>query len=101
MISFLISLAVLLIGYFVYGRITKKVFLPAVLDVKFWVIVILIYYLLATIMPIDKIIGKLYPIFGVILIVMALGIIGGITFNPDYSIPELTLTNLHPKDLPM
>lgn len=47
---------------------------PNFLNVKIWTIVILIYYFLATILPIDKIIGKVYPIFGICLIVMAAGI---------------------------
>ena len=51
---------------------------PNVLNAKFWLVVILIYYLCATFLPIDKIIGKLYPIFGICLIIMALGVAGGI-----------------------
>ncbi len=73
---------------------------PASLGVGFWVIVILIYYVLATLLPIDKIIGKLYPVFGVTLIVMALGIIFGIV-KGGYTIPEITLTNSHPEGLPI
>ena len=46
-----------------------------------WMIIILVYYLLSAIVPIDKIIGKAYPVFGVILIVMALAVIGGVTFQ--------------------
>ncbi len=46
-----------------------------------WLIVILIYYLLAAILPIDKIIGKAYPIFGIILIVMAVSVIFGVMAN--------------------
>ena len=46
-----------------------------------WMIIILVYYLLSAILPIDKIIGKAYPVFGVILIVMALAVIGGVIFQ--------------------
>ena len=54
-------------------------------------IVILVYYILATLLPIDKIIGRFYPIFGIALLVMALGILAVLLFNSDtYSIPELT-----------
>lgn len=67
----------------------------------FWIVVILIYYVLATLLPIDKIIGKLYPIFGVILIIMAASIAGGMIFLPQYSIPEITLRNLNPEGLPI
>jgi len=62
-----------------------------------WSVIILIYYLLATLLPIDKLIGKLYPVFGVLLILMAVTVIGGIVFSGgQYVIPELTLANLHP-----
>lgn len=47
---------------------------PSALNLTFWVCVIFAYYFLATIMPIDKIIGRFYPIFGAILIFMAVGI---------------------------
>ena len=74
---------------------------PNVLGNTFWIVVILIYYVFATLLPIDKVIGKLYPVFGVILIVMALSIAGGIIFIPKYTMPELTLTNLNPEGLPI
>lgn len=74
---------------------------PAALGNTFWIVVILIYYVLATLLPIDKVIGKLYPIFGVILIIMALSIAGGMIFLPQYTIPEITLTNLDPDNLPI
>ncbi|MDD6189701.1 MAG: carbon starvation CstA family protein [Clostridiales bacterium] len=69
---------------------------PSTLNITFWTAAILIYYVLATMMPVDKLIGRLYPIFGVILIVMALGILGSSMFSGKYTIPELTLHNLHP-----
>jgi carbon starvation protein CstA len=54
-------------------------------------IVILAYYILATLLPIDKIIGRFYPIFGIALLVMALGILAVLLLNSDtYTIPELT-----------
>lgn len=67
------------------------------IDTKIWVTVIFIYYIVATILPIDKVIGKVYPLFGAALILMALGIAGGL-FIKGYTIPELTLTNLHPDE---
>ena len=72
---------------------------PAFLNEMFWIVVILLYYVLATLLPIDKLIGKLYPIFGVILIVMAVSVLGGTVFG-GYAIPELTLKDLHPEGLP-
>ena len=73
---------------------------PNVLNEQFWIVVILVYYVLATLLPIDKLIGKLYPIFGVILIVMAVSVLGGIVVG-GYKIPEITLANLHPEGLPV
>ncbi len=73
---------------------------PESLDTNFWLLVIIIYYFLATVLPIDKIIGRIYPVFGIILMIMAVGIVGGI-FAKGYQIPELTLTNLHPGKLPI
>ena len=51
---------------------------PDWMNAAFWVVVILTYYLLATLLPIDKVIGKLYPVFGGVLVLMAVGIIGGL-----------------------
>lgn len=60
---------------------------------------IFLYYIAATVLPIDKIIGKIYPILGFLLIVSAVGICIGM-FIYGNPIPELTLENLHPKGLP-
>ena len=68
-----------------------------------WVWLILAYYFVATLLPIDKIIGKIYPIFGVALILMALALLGVLLFGP-YRIPELTtLANaqLDPHSVPI
>ena len=66
----------------------------------FWLAVVLIYYFIATFVPIDKIIGKIYPIFGICLIIMAIGVGVGI-FTDGYTIPEITLQNLHPAKTPI
>lgn len=71
---------------------------PAILNKTFWIFVIIIYYLLATVLPIDVIIGKIYPIFGAALVFMAVGVSGAIIFK-GYTIPELTFTNLHPNNI--
>ncbi len=73
---------------------------PKSLNETFWIVVILLYYVLATLLPIDKLIGRLYPIFGVILIVMAVSVLGGTLFG-GYTIPEVTLADLHPDKLPV
>ena len=55
---------------------------------------ILVYYVLATLLPIDKLIGRIYPLFGVALLVMALSILCILLFQSDiYVIPELTSLN--------
>ena len=62
-----------------------------------WVAIIIVYYFIATIMPVDKIIGKIYPIFGAALIFMALGMLGVVLFG-GYEMPELTsIENMHYK----
>lgn len=73
---------------------------PNVLDARFWLVVVIIYYFIATFVPIDKVIGKIYPIFGICLIVMAVGVAGGL-FIQGYTIPEIQLANLHPKNTPI
>ena len=69
----------------------------------FWLILILVYYFIATFISIDKIIGKVYPLFGMCLIIMAVGVIIGIFTNPNYTIPEIWthLYNMHPSGTPV
>ena len=75
---------------------------PDWMNGTFWAVVILAYYLLATLLPIDKVIGKLYPVFGVLLVTMAAAVIGGIIFSGGkYTIPEISLSNLHPEGTPV
>lgn len=66
-------------------------------NVTILVVVIFAYYLIATMVPIDKLIGKIYPVFGLTLLIMAVGIASAI-FLGGYQIPELVpanLTNMH------
>lgn len=75
---------------------------PDWMNSTFWAIVILAYYLLATLLPIDKVIGKLYPVFGVLLVSMAAAVMGGILFSGGkFTIPEISLANLHPEGTPV
>ena len=61
---------------------------PDWMDAYFWVIVIFLYYVLATLMPVDKIIGKIYPLFAIALLFMAVGILVMLYIkNPD--LPEM------------
>ncbi len=71
---------------------------PDWMDTTFWIIVILAYYLLATLLPIDKLIGRLYPLFGAVLAIMAVGIIAGLVVG-GYSLPEISFSNQHPEGL--
>ncbi|TCK92619.1 carbon starvation protein CstA [Natranaerovirga hydrolytica] len=69
-------------------------------NMTMWVGIIFCYYFLATILPVDKIIAKIYPIFGIVLLIMAFGI-GGMLIIRGYQIPEITFANLHPDQLPL
>ncbi len=66
-----------------------------------WIYAIFAYYLIATLLPINKIIGMIYPLFGIALLVMAIGVAGAIFFNGftgNIHLPELTLSsfgNMH------
>ena len=68
----------------------------------FWLVLILVYYFIATFLSIDKIIGKIYPVFGICLIIMAVGVAVGI-FTKGYVIPEIwnNFTNMHPQGTPI
>lgn len=70
------------------------------LDAKVWVAIIVIYYIAATVLPVDTVIGKIYPLFGAALLIMALGVAGGLIFQ-GYHIPDITLQNLHPEGQPL
>nr|WP_321524471.1 carbon starvation protein A [uncultured Cohaesibacter sp.] len=64
--------------------------------------IIFVYYFAATILPIDKIIGRLYPIFGALLLFMTIGIVFGLIYHGYEFLPNMDLTtNVHPKDLPL
>lgn len=70
--------------------------------IPFFVALVLIfaYFLLAAMLPINKIIGKIYPIFGAILIIMAVAVFGGLLLS-GAQIPNLTLSTAHPEGLPV
>lgn len=75
---------------------------PDYLDATFWIFIVFIYYILATLLPVDKIIGKIYPLFAAALLFMALGILV-MLFVIHPPLPELTdgLANTHPSGLPI
>lgn len=72
-------------------------------NAKMWTFIILGYYFVATFVSIDKIIGKIYPIFGICLIIMAIGVCFGIFTHAEYQIPEIwsNFTNMHPDGKPV
>lgn len=76
---------------------------PDYLDRVFWVVVIFVYYMLATVLPIDKLIGNLYPVFGFALLFMAVGILVVLLFG-DFTIADGFsdgLQSRHPQDMPI
>lgn len=70
---------------------------PSFMNRWVWVIIIFIYYLLSTILPIDKIIGRIYPIFGAILLLSCVGVLVIlVTSGSILNVPEITFQNMHP-----
>lgn len=75
---------------------------PDSLDTTFWIIIVFVYYILATMLPVDKIIGKIYPFFAGALLFMAIGILAVLYFQGS-SLPEIWNSpgNTHPMSLPI
>lgn len=67
---------------------------PESLSATFWIYVVFVYYILATLLPIDKIIGRIYPLFGAALLFMAFGIGFSMIFG-SYNLVELTPSTFH------
>ena len=76
---------------------------PEKLDATFWMWVVIVYYFIATFVPIDKVIGKLYPVFGICLLIMAFGVGGSMLFSGKFVMPELwnNFGNMHPQGTPI
>lgn len=86
---FALLLMILVGAVFVYNPADLLAMLtPSSLDRLFWIIVIFCYYMAATLLPVDKLIGKLYPLFGVALLFMAVGIMV-MLFVHAGSVPEI------------
>lgn len=60
---------------------------PEWASTTFWIGIIFIYYICATLLPIDKLIGRFYPLFGFALLFMALGLLGALLFG-GHTIPD-------------
>lgn len=87
--AFALLLMILVGAVFVYNPADLLAMLtPESLDKTFWIVLIFCYYMLATLLPIDKLIGKLYPLFGVALLFMAVGILA-MLFVHHQAVPEI------------
>ena len=96
---FAVGPAGLIVALLKNNGVTDSIFVST----EFWLWVIIIYYFIATFISIDAIIGRIYPLFGICLIIMAVGVIIGIYTNPGYTIPELwsNFHNMHPANTPV
>ncbi|MGF1751337.1 MULTISPECIES: carbon starvation CstA family protein [Vibrio] len=70
------------------------------------VIAIFAYYIIATIVPVDKIIGRFYPLFGALLIFMSVGLITAVAMSSEHTVMgnfEISdmFSNMNPNDLPL
>jgi len=70
------------------------------------VVIIFTYYVIATIVPIDKIIGRFYPFFGALLVFMSVGLIVALSFSTEHTLlgdyeMSMMFTNMNPNDLPL
>jgi len=97
--GFMVLLMVLVGVVFVNtpAQLLQSQFTPN-MSVYVWVVIILAYYLIATLLPIDKVIGRIYPIFGFLLMGMAVAILVAFAiYQPE--IPEIWsgLQNRHPQ----
>lgn len=105
MLVFSVFLLLMVGAVFVYspalilGKICSK---DGVTWVYIWCVIIFVYYFLATLLPIDKIIGKIYPVFAVCMLFMAIALMA-VLFVKWPSLPELTdgLQNLSPSSGPI
>ncbi len=74
---------------------------PDWMNITFWIGVIFAYYFLATILPIDTIIGRLYPLFGAVLIFMAVGMTVMMFVSGTEFYNSAAMVNQHPQNLPI
>ncbi|EGR3340480.1 carbon starvation protein A, partial [Vibrio parahaemolyticus] len=70
------------------------------------VVIIFAYYIIATIVPVDKIIGRFYPLFGALLIFMSVGLMTAVALSSEHTVMgdfQVTdmFSNLNPNDMPL
>lgn len=99
---FSLFLMILVGAVFVSGPAGLLANLTPKISVTVWIVVVFAYYMLATLLPIDKLIGRIYPVFGVALLFMAVGILVALFVN-NAPIPEVFdgLENKQPDGLPI
>lgn len=108
LLFFILILMILVGTVFVSGpaSILDKIF-NGFVSINFWITLIFIYFFISTVFPIDKIIGKIYPIFGLTMLFMAAGILISLIIavisiiaylqNPaDYPDISIHNFNMHP-----
>jgi len=98
-LAFLLGVLILATAMMAKSACDLLVFLTDI-PMGVWLVVISAYFLVSALLPIDKLIGKVYPVFGVLLIVMAIVIIAGLVTG-GYEFPTMTFENLHPQGEPI
>jgi carbon starvation protein CstA len=94
MLVFTVLLLMMVGAVFVYSpaEILKGMFssetTPLLSEPLLWIVIIFGYYIIATLLPIDKVIGRIYPLFAIALLVMAAGLLVGL-FIKMPQLPEL------------
>lgn len=94
MLVFTVLLLMMVGAVFVYSpaEILKGMFssetMPLLSEPLLWIVIIFGYYIIATLLPIDKVIGRIYPLFAIALLVMAAGLLVGL-FIKMPQLPEL------------
>ena len=66
---------------------------PEYMSATVWSIIIFVYYIGATLLPIDRLIGKIYPFFGFAILFMAAGIAASMIWD-GIAMPEMSFSNL-------
>jgi carbon starvation protein CstA len=100
-VNFFTALLLLLVAtVFVVGPANLLFNLFGVIPFALIIIIIFLYYLASTLLPIDKIIGKFYPYIGALFIITTLMLLVYLIFS-EIKIPEINLKNMHPQGLPI
>ena len=89
-----------IVGYNLGEPIRKLMRVFAGIDSMLFVAIIFAYYFLATILPVDKIIGRIYPFFAVLLVFMAVGLLAALAFKGYTFYSNIEWTTQNPAGLP-